>query len=115
MLPKDSQQPRGATRIRAARFFPALRDERYDRRRDLPKLLPLLTVDLDTNSIDAHRQLLALVKRALRAERQRSRERHWTYDPARHAALARAARIENAALRRRCEQAEQRTKPRPPG
>lgn len=113
MPTKDPRQPRGRTRIRAARFFPALRDERYDRRRDLPKLLPLLTDDLDTNSIDAHKRLLALLKRALRAERQRSRERHWTYDPARHAALARAARIENAALRRRCEQAGQRSTPRP--
>ena len=94
---------RGRSRIRAARFFVQTRDAGYDRTRDLPRLIPLLTRDLDTPSIADHRRLVALLRRALRAERLRSRQLHWTYDPARHSALARATRIENAALRRRCE------------
>ncbi len=109
MQTKEPRKPAGRPRIRAARFFPAWRDQRYDRGRDLPKLLPLLSGDLDTTTIAAHGRLLALLERALRAERLRSRQRHWTYNPARHAALARATRIENAALRRRCERAGQRT------
>jgi hypothetical protein len=95
--------PRHGMRITAARYFEPRYDRRYDRHRDLPRLLPLLTEDLETPTIDAHRQLMSLLKRALRSERLRANQCHWTYDPARHAALARATRIENAALRRRCE------------
>ncbi len=97
-----SDTPGRRTRIRSTRYYDLPRDQRYQRLRDLPRLLPVLTEDLETDSISAHRRLIAMLKRALRNERVRSRQRHWTYDPARHAALARAARIESAALRRRC-------------
>ncbi len=70
----------------------------YDRARDLPRLLPLLTADLDVGSHQAHARLLEILRRALRSERARARERHWAYDPGRHAALVRAARAEQASL-----------------
>lgn len=104
-MPNETHRAsRGRTRIQAARYFGHVNEERYERLRDLPRLLPLLAEDIAGTTLADDRRLLALLKRALRAERLRSRQRHWTYDPARHAALVRATRIENAALRRRCEQ-----------
>ena len=94
---------RSRSRIRAARYFEPVAAEGYDRCRDLPGLLPLLAEDIAGTSLPHHKRLVALLHRALRAERMRSRQRHWTYDPARHQALVRATRNENAALRRRCE------------
>lgn len=99
----DHSEPRTKSRIRSARYFSTVGAQRYDRCRDLPKLLPLLAEDLAVTNLPHHQRLVALLRRALRAERMRSRQRHWTCDPARHAALVRATRIENAALRRRCE------------
>ena len=66
----------------------------YDRDRDLPRLLPLSAEEIATPTAEAQTRLVALLRRALRAERVRAREGHWTYDPARHAALLRAFRIE---------------------
>ncbi len=73
----------------------------YDRTTDLPRLLPLLAADLQTPTREAHARLVALLRRALRAERIRASRRHWTYNPARHAALVRALRHEVAALHRK--------------
>lgn len=72
----------------------------YDRERDLPRLLPLHAEDLFGKGEAAQRRLLELLRRALRAERARANARHFAYNPARHAALARAARHEVAAQRR---------------
>jgi hypothetical protein len=44
-----------------------------------------------------HARLLAKLRRALRAERQRGLGGHWAYDLARHAQLLRAYRAETAA------------------
>lgn len=66
----------------------------YDRNRDLPRLIQVWPEQLtSTNPIDR----LAIVRKlyaALRAERQRGRLRHWTYDVARHSQLLAAYRRE---------------------
>jgi hypothetical protein len=67
---------------------------RYDRRRDLPRLLPLWPHEMELSTIDDHAKLLARMRRALRIERQRGRAGHWAYDLARHANLLRAYRAE---------------------
>lgn len=73
----------------------------YDRRRDLPRLLPLWPNELLTPDLAEHARLLARMRRALRIERQRGRAGHWAYDLARHAALLRAYRAETADYLRR--------------
>lgn len=62
----------------------------YDRRRDLPGLIRLdpFTEIADTN--EAAEAILARLERALRAERNRARSAHWTYDLNRHIALRQA-------------------------
>ena len=69
----------------------------YDRARDLPKLLPLWPLEIVTSKTADHAGLLARLRKALRAERQRGASGHWTYDLARHAQLLRAYRAEAAA------------------
>jgi hypothetical protein len=69
----------------------------YERARDLPKLLPLWEWELETPGEAEHARLLARLRRALRAERQRGLGGHWTCDLARHAQLLRAYRAEVAA------------------
>jgi len=69
----------------------------YEHARDLPKLLPLWEWELETPSEAEHVLLLARLRRALRAERQRGLGGHWTYDLTRHAQLLRAYRAEVAA------------------
>jgi hypothetical protein len=72
----------------------------YDRARDLPKLLPLWPLEIVTSKIADHAGLLARLRKALRAERQRGVNGHWTYDLARHAQLLRAYRAEATAYLR---------------
>ncbi len=72
--------------------------ERYDRARDLPKLA---RVDPSTGLADTPENLAAIVarlERALRAERNRARSGHWTYDLNRHIALRQAHRAESERL-----------------
>ena len=64
--------------------------ERYDRQRHLQRLLPLAPEDLLDESVPARRRILARLGRALRAERNRGRAGHWTYDLNRHIALSQA-------------------------
>lgn len=66
----------------------------YERRTDLPRLLPLDPLDLDDESPQGRRRLLAKLRRALRAERRRGIAGHWTYDLARDAELLRVYRLE---------------------
>jgi hypothetical protein len=73
----------------------------YDRRRDLPRLLPLWPHEIEAASLGEHARLLARMRRALRIERQRGRGGHWAYDLARHAHLLRAYRAEVADYMRR--------------
>jgi DNA-binding IclR family transcriptional regulator len=71
--------------------FPAA----YDRQRDLPKLLRLWPGEVLQLAEADHPRLLAMLRQALRAERQRGVCRSWSYDIARHRALARAVRAES--------------------
>lgn len=68
----------------------------YERRRDLPRLLPLWPHEVDPPDLAAHASLLARMRRALRLERQRGLAGHWTYDLARHALLLQAYRAETS-------------------
>jgi hypothetical protein len=52
-------------------------------------LLPLWPHEVCDGSQEGVEKRLALIQRALRAERQRGRQGHWTYDLGRHAALLR--------------------------
>jgi hypothetical protein len=68
----------------------------YDRRTELPRLLPLWPHELDDESPQGRSRVLAKLLRALRAERQRGIAGHWTYDLARHVELLRVYRHELA-------------------
>jgi len=70
-----------------------------ERGRSLPRLLPLWPEQIADTSLAGRRRIIALMQRALRAERCRGRAGHWTYDLARHAALHRAYLRERAALK----------------
>jgi len=85
----------------------------YERTRDLPRLLPLWPHEVETPSASDHARLLAMMRRALRRERQRGLAGHWTYDLARHAQLLRAYRVEVAAyLHRQSRDAGNEAPPR---
>jgi hypothetical protein len=71
----------------------------YDRRAELPRVLPLWPHELDDETREGRRCILGRLRRALRAERQRGLAGHWTDDLARHAELARVYRLELAASR----------------
>ena len=73
----------------------------YDRKRDLPGLLALWPWEMEDSSLEAHQRLVAMLRRALRRERQRGIGRDWTYDLARHALLLAAYRYEAAGLEAR--------------
>lgn len=64
----------------------------------LARLLPLWPSELSDTSIAGRHRIIAVMARALRAERQRGRAGHWAYDLGRHAALARALARERADL-----------------
>jgi hypothetical protein len=80
----------------------------YERRRDLPRLLPLWPHEVHPPDLAAHASLLARMRRALRLERQRGLAGHWTYDLARHALLLQAYRAETAEYVRKARAASQR-------
>ena len=64
--------------------------EEYQRKRHLPRILPVAAEFLEAATEADRRALLARIARALRHERNRGRAGHWTYDPNRHIALAQA-------------------------
>ena len=72
----------------------------YDRRRELPRVLPLWPHELDDESPQARQAILAKLRRALRAERRRGVAGHWTYDLSRHVELLRVYRQELAETKR---------------
>lgn len=75
---------------------PPNRAARYDRGRDVPLLLPMWPADLADTSVEGRERFIALLRRALRAERARGLAGHWTYDLARHAQLRAALDAELA-------------------
>ena len=71
----------------------------YDRRTELPRILPLWPGELADDSPPGRRLILARLRRALRAERRRGIAGHWAYDLARHVELLRVYRLELARCR----------------
>jgi hypothetical protein len=88
--PGQAKQPRQRV-IAAGR-------ELYDRDRHLARILPLGPDEIADRSTSARRRILARLARALRAERNRGRAGHWTYDLNRHIALAQAYEAERRDL-----------------
>jgi hypothetical protein len=72
--------------------------EHYDRTRHLARVLPVGPDEIADVSANGRRAILRRLARALRAERNRGRAGHWTYDLNRHIALAQAYAAERAAL-----------------
>ena len=70
----------------------------YDRTRDLPALIRLDPRELGKGAVCDASAILARLERALRAERQRARSGHWTYDLNRHIALHQAYAAERERL-----------------
>lgn len=71
---------------------------RYQRELHLPRILPVGPQEISDTSESGRRSILRRLARALRAERNRGRAGHWTYDLNRHIALAQAYAAERAML-----------------
>lgn len=89
------RRPRAATPLSAPRK-PA--KPPYDRNAQLPKLIGLWPHELSDCSEAGTERVIALLRKALRSERQRGQAGHWTYDVSRHMALVEALREEQARL-----------------
>ncbi len=72
--------------------------EPYDRGRHLPRLIPVTAAEVEDDTIERHRVIIARLARALRAERNRGRAGHWTYDLNRHIGLKQAFAAEKQRL-----------------
>jgi hypothetical protein len=92
------------TRTQSDRSRPAAQPPKqrrhYDRRTELSRILPLWPHELDDETPEGRRRMVAKLRRALRAERRRGIAGHWTYDLARHVELLRVYRLEAASLAR---------------
>ena len=75
--------------------------EDYVRQHHLPRVLPVGPDEIADESVDGRRRIVARLARALRAERNRGRSGHWTYDLNRHIALRQAYLAERRWLDRR--------------
>jgi hypothetical protein len=61
------------------RSLPARIVPDYDRRRDLPRLLPIWPDEIETRSMEEQLRLVRRLRRALRQERARGLAGHWAY------------------------------------
>ena len=68
----------------------------YERKRDLPRLIPLWPSELNDFSQAGSALIIAKIRKALRGERTRGRAGHWSYDLNRHMGLAEALKGETA-------------------
>lgn len=66
----------------------------YKRTRDLPRLLGVWPREIHNMSEAAVFRIIVKLRRALRAERHRGLTGRWSYDLARHLALAKALKAE---------------------
>ncbi|HET7717624.1 MAG TPA: DUF6477 family protein [Bauldia sp.] len=71
----------------------------YERSRHLPRLIPVGPEEVADGSLLGRRSILAKLSRALRAERNRGRAGHWTYDLNRHIGLHQAYAAEQRLLK----------------
>jgi hypothetical protein len=102
---RASRTHRLASRASGRAFEPsgrirAVRPSRpeYDRRTALARVLALWPSEIEDESLQGRVRIVAKLRRALRAERQRGLAGHWTYDLARHAELLRVYKQELQAL-----------------
>ncbi len=72
--------------------------QRYERARHLPWLARATPEEIGSDDPAVGRAIVARLRRALRAERQRGRAGHWTYDMNRHIALMQALAAERQRL-----------------
>ncbi len=72
--------------------------DKYQRQRDLPRLLALWPHEIKDETATDIRKLIVRLRCALRAERQRGRGGHWCYDLERHLGLVKAYKSEVVAL-----------------
>lgn len=84
-------------RLRGHRGNGVGRPPTYDRSWDLPRLLAMWPSEIDDTTLESRRRIIARLRQALRAERQRGISGNWIYDVARHAQLLDAYRCERAA------------------
>jgi hypothetical protein len=70
----------------------------FDRETELPKLIGLWPAELRDYSLGGTARIVALLSKALRAERRRGAGGHWAYDLNRHMALSAALKVEEARL-----------------
>ena len=106
----DKVDPRAASRIFRRAAGEAINGiikagtRAYDRGRDLPALIRTEPPSGEMETAEALQSIVMRLERALRAERNRARSGHWTYDLNRHIALHQAHEAEGrrlAALRGR--------------
>ncbi len=71
----------------------------YKRNYDLPRLISLWPRELADETKDARSKIIAKLKCAIRAERQRGQAGHWAYSLDRHLGLLQALKAETAALK----------------
>ncbi len=71
----------------------------FQRESELPKLIGIWPSDLEDTSLENAAKIVALLRKMLRAERQRGRTGHWAYDLNRHLTLAEALKAERERLR----------------
>jgi hypothetical protein len=83
----------------------------YDRERDLPGLVRLDPAGRGNETVADMEAIVRRLERALRAERNRARSGHWTYDLNRHIALRQAHLAESARLAARLKPHGQRDEP----
>jgi hypothetical protein len=72
--------------------------DNYIRSQDLPRLIAVWPSEISNQSPAKFFKLIGKLKNALRAERQRGRTGHWSYDLNRHMGLVKALKAEMTAL-----------------
>ena len=95
---KDSTAELQRRAARSVHAVVAAGAEEYERARHLPRLLPIGPDEIADQRPEARRAILTRLARALRAERNRGRAGHWTYDLNRHIALKQAYLAERREL-----------------
>lgn len=70
----------------------------FSREAQLPKLIGLWPSELADFSLGGTERIVAQLRKAIRAERRRAHQGHWTYDINRHLALSDALKAEEARL-----------------
>lgn len=75
----------------------------YCREKDLPRLTGLWPGEITSTDMKSRERIVAILKNALRLERQRGKSGHWCYDINRHLALKHALTQETAELKKLSE------------